>query len=424
MTRRRYRVLTGILIGAGTAACVAASAPGAVAAPAVVAAPGVTRAVAGSDAPVAAVVAGITAFGYRLSTSTADPARNWVASPLSIATAFAMARAGAGGETAAQIDRQFGFPPGVHEGMNALGTAMGASDQPPPATGARQPLERPVLCLANGLFVQSGFAVRESFLRTLGAHYGAGARAVDFRTPLAKEQIDAWVRARTADRIKELFDRLPKQTRVVLANAVYLKADWSVPFRADTTADAAFTRGDGRVVRVPTMGYEGGGLRYASGPGWQAVELPYRGGDLAMRVVVPEPGRPAPPLLAPEVLAAVAAGLAPTRVDLMLPKWNFETKLDLKEALAALGLTLPFTPDAADFSGIATALYIDQAVHRAAITVDEKGTEAAAVTGLGMRTTAAQSGVLVRADHPFAYAIVHVPTGAPLFTGWVADPSR
>jgi serpin B len=167
-----------------------------------------------------------------------------------------------------------------------------------------------------------------------------------------------------------------------------------------------------------------GKLRYASGSGWQAVELPYAGSDLAMRIVVPT-GRTAPAdLLAPSVQAAVATGLRPSMVDLSLPRWKATSGVDLGAALPRLGMPTPFGP-AADFSGIAAGLRIQQAVHRATITVDEWGTEAAAVTGLAFATSgmAPGSAVTVRADHPFAFSIVQTSTGVPLFVGHVADPT-
>ncbi|MGH3990367.1 MAG: serpin family protein, partial [Pseudonocardiaceae bacterium] len=274
----------------------------------------------------------------------------------------------------------------------------------------------PVVAIANGLFVQDGLPVTDGFLRTLASQYGAGARI--FPPGQGAEQINAWVREQTAERIGRLFDQLDPATRLVLANAVYLKADWQTPFAKNPTTDATFTRADGTMAAVPMMRQQES-LRYASGQGWQAVELPYAGSELSMRVIVPQGALTPPEVLSPLTLAQVEALLRAAQVELFLPRWDFATGLDLLPALNTLGLTA-----LDDFSGMSQErLALDQAVHRANITVDEWGTEAAAVTGLAFTVSAPpEPQVVVRADRPFAFTIVHQPTGAPLFIGHVADP--
>ncbi len=164
-------------------------------------------------------------------------------------------------------------------------------------------------------------------------------------------------------------------------------------------------------------------LRYAAADGWQAVEVPYAGGQLAMRVLLPAPGRSPVAMLAPQTMAAAGSRLQKRYLSLSLPRWDFTADLDLGAALRALGLTAPFRPDA-DLSGIAPGLYIQQAVHRANITVDEWGTEAAAVTGLAFPDAVkAPPPLRVDVNRPFAFAIIHTATGAPLFMGQVTDPS-
>jgi serpin B len=275
-----------------------------------------------------------------------------------------------------------------------------------------------VIAIANGLFIQNGLPVTDGFLQTLASHYGAGARIVDFPTGQGAEQINTWVREQTTQRITKLFDQLDAATRLVLANAVYLKADWQTPFAKNPTTDATFTRADGTTVAVPMM-HQQQSLRYASGQGWQAVELPYAASELAMQVIVPQGVLTPAALLSPGTLTRVQAGLRTDQVDLFLPRWDFATDLNLLPALNRLGLTA-----LDDFSSMSPEkLELDQAVHRANITVDEWGTEAAAVTGLAFTVSGlAQPPLVVRADRTFAFAVVHQPTGTPLFIGHVADP--
>jgi serine protease inhibitor len=420
MTHENRSMLFRII---GVTLCTAITVMPASSAPAVavamVSAPGVDRVDPSPGAPVDALSAGITAFGHELSQVTATPSKNWVASPLSIAYAFAMARAGAGSATAAEIDRAFGFPSsGTDDAFNAATRKL--ADPQPKGAGTGRP---PTLLIGNALFTAAGQQVGKPFLGTLAAHYGAGVYPVDFHSARATQTINEWVRAQTADRIRKLFDHLDPDTRLVLANAVYLRADWEHQFGETPTEPAPFTRADGSTEQVPTMRQDVR-LRYAGGDGWQAVELPYTGSDLAMWIMVPSGDKSPDDLLSPSSMASVRASLRPEYLGLALPRWNFGTDIDLADPLQRLGVRQAFDPGAADFSGIQPGLHIDQAVHRANITVDERGTEAAAVTGATMLASApAPPTLVVRADRPFAFVVVHRSTGLPLFVGHVADPA-
>ena len=202
---------------------------------------------------------------------------------------------------------------------------------------------------------------------------------------------------------------------------MYLRADWPAELFSSGVTEDPFTQAAGATVTVPMMHAEST-LRYASLDGYQAVEIPYADSQLAMVILLPSSGSPVG-LLAPDKMHAALAAMRDQYIGLSLPKFDFASDLDLKPALQALGLTDPFTP-AADFSAISPGLYVDQAVHRANITVDEWGTEAAAVTGIGMALAApAAPAIRMVVDHPFAFAIVHTGTGVPLFMGTVFDPS-
>lgn len=410
------RLFTALLAVAALAACGTPQAR-------VITAKGVAREIP-AEPPVEETVRGLTAFGHALLAATARPGANAVLSPLSIGHAYGMARAGAGGGTGSELDEVFGFPAqGPHTSFNALTRQIVTLDGPPPAPApdVRRDAQEsepaaPIVGVASGLFTQEGLSVRPEFLRTLAAQYGAGVQQVDF-TEDAAGVIDAWADRQTAGRIKKVFDQLDPGTRLVIANAVYFKGEWATAFTDPPEENAAFTRADGTAVRT-TMMRQVGTFGYASGAGWQAVELRYAKGDLAMWVLLPRAGGSPAGLLAPAVMAEVAAGLRETPVTVAMPRWDFSTTLSLQEPLRKLGLA------GSDYSGISDGAFLGQATHRATITVDEWGTEAAAVTGLAFAIADMGSPETeIRADHPFAFAIVHRPTLTPLFVGQVADPT-
>ncbi len=216
-------------------------------------------------------------------------------------------------------------------------------------------------------------------------------------------------------------------------NAIYLKAPWQYPFIDGSTERLPFVRADGSRVKVPTMyvdsGCGGVPLPYAKGSGWRAVELPYVGGSLAMTVVIPDNLAAFERRLTPALLAKVTGALEERGVGLYFPKLSIDTRVDVGDQIAALGMPRAFDVERADFTGIATlpeGFYISKIIHQANIDVDEKGTEAAAATAIGMATGGPGCGgpeLTVKVDRPFLFLLRDVETGAILFMGRVVDPS-
>ncbi len=354
-----------------------------------------------------------------------------VISPASIAIALAMTREGARAGTATEMDAVLHVddPDGLASSMNGLTAALDARSGTFP-TGA-DPDAAVQLSIANSLWGQEGLAFEQPFLDVLAREYGAGMRVVDYEDDpeQARVDINAWVSGETEERIPELIPEgvITQDTRLTLVNAVYLLADWALPFTADATADGPFTLADSSTVTVPFM-HQQETYPYAEGDGWQAVQLPYAGDQLAMLVLVPEAGGLG---VLEEALPAgfideAVAGLGDRLVALTVPKWDTESKVQLREALSELGMPTAFT-DGADFSGMTADadLAIQDVVHQANITVDEQGTEAAAATGVVVGVTSApvDEPVEVTVDRPFVFVLRDVETGAILFLGRVVDPS-
>ncbi|HPF70753.1 MAG TPA: serpin family protein [Candidatus Krumholzibacteria bacterium] len=365
----------------------------------------------------------VNAFAVDLYRRLAAPDENLFFSPASASVALAMTRLGADGATAAEMDRVLHFAPDDPLLASAFGRFAGQLAVDP---------EFAVLRLANRLFGQSGLPFRRDYLATLQEHFDAGLEQVDFRRDAegARRLINTWVEQQTEDRIKDLLadGDVGPSTALVLVNAVYFLGSWQQQFPMDATFDDTFHRADGTEVTVPFMHLDGA-LRWGRAADAQVLALPYKGNGLEMVLVLPDEGTTLADLdrgLDAGRLASWLAAPMPRAVEAAVPRLHLETSFDLTRALADLGMTTAFGARA-DFSGMIDGggLAIDRVVHKAFLDVDEKGTEAAAATGVVMRVTSARpvDKVAFTADRPFLLAIRHVDTGAVLFLGRVADPS-
>jgi serine protease inhibitor len=396
--------------------------------PELVTAPGVERVSLDADAYRAEIdvlrTSAYTLGAALLADGGDGAAGNVVASPGSLLTALLMLRSGAGGGAAAELDRVLALPGTTRdEAANAMLAAVEKYDGDPGAVDEDNPPRKPVIHLANGLFLDRNTPVGEGYLAGLARHYGAGVHLVDFRDRAAAEPaIDAWVDRNTGGRITKAPAKFDTRNTFSLLNALYFAAAWNTPFDPADTTDRPFTTGSGDVASVPTMS-QAGGAKYAEGEGWRAVDLPYAEGAV-MRLVLPAPGAPA--TLSADQLARIGAALESASVQpvrITLPRWDHESSFDLRKVMEAMGLSRTLTTET-DFDAIQPGLKLTQAAQAANITVAEKGTVAAAVTQLNGRAVSAppEPAISIAFDRPFHYQIVHSGTGLPLFMGKVADP--
>jgi serine protease inhibitor len=353
---------------------------------------------------------------------------NVVFSPYSVDTALTMAGAGAEGQTGAQIDHVLGASSLASASANAaaLRQAVGAAT-PSGAAGA------PTLELANALWIQTGVALQNPFVKTLTGTFAAPPQDTNFRgaPETARQAINAWVSQHTARLIEDLLPEgsVSPATVFVLANAIYLKANWATPFDARLTHDAPFTTSSGQSVSVPFMSAPDTALPYAAASDYQAVDLPYRSSSLSLLAILPR-GTSLAALQASlnaASLASLVAALRTREVNLLMPKLHLHTQTSLNGPLETLGMTDAFGP-AADFRGITTQvpLQISLVEHAADLKVDEQGTVAAAATGIvGPTAIARPPGpqVSVDLDHPYLLLLRDDGSGAILFVARVADPS-
>ena len=370
-------------------------------------------------------------FGADLFRLLGAAGQNTVFSPASVAAALQMALCGARGATAAQlaVALHLDGPARAADGLRLLSDLLSSAG----AGGPGGPGGGLTVRAPNTLWVQAGLPLSPGFTGQLADIAGVTVRPADFQSAPAeaRAQINDLIAEQTADKITNLLgpDAVSAATRLVLANAVYLKAAWTFPFSARATADAPFYPGDvgGAPLTVPTMRLTSD-LAYLRADGYQAVLLPYKESRLAMAVVLPEAGPSA--ALAPRLtrgLAPLLAGATRQSVALSLPKFRQRAGFGLIPVLQQLGVQDAFT-SAADFSGITSAvrLLIGAVVHQAYIDVDEQGTEAAAATAVAMRPMALRrepEPVRMIVDRPFLFAITDTATGLPLFLGQVTRPA-
>ena len=354
-----------------------------------------------------------------------QPGKDLFFSPTSISIALGMTAAGARGQTEAEMAQALhltGILPQAHaEYHKALERWNSANKD----RGYK-------LSVANRLWGQKGFPFLASYLTLTRQEYGAELGLVDYvgQTEAARQEINTWVEKQTAEKIKDLLPQgvLDKMTRLVLTNAIYFKGDWASQFKKDQTHDEDFTVSSTRKVKAPLM-HQKHSYPFQEDASLQVLELPYKGNDLSMLVLLPKAADGLVDLeksLSASKIADLRGRLCSRKVEVYLPKFKLEASLSMRTTLEGLGMNVPFT-DAADFSGMdgRRDLYISAVVHKAFVDVNEEGTEAAAATGVVMTMKSARielPPVVFRADHPFVFAICDKNDGSILFLGRVTDP--
>jgi serpin B len=373
------------------------------------------------------VVAGNNQFAFDLygQLGREGPADNLFFSPYSISTALAMTYAGARGQTAAQMAKTLHFtlpPERLHDAFAQLRVQLEGS-------AVRRPYD---LYVANRLWGQKGFPFQADFLQLTRTRYAAELAEVDFQqqTEQARQAINRWVEEQTRGKITDLIPPggLTPQSVLVLTNAIYFKGDWLIAFPEKDTREEDFYLLSGTAVKAPLM-HVVLSCPYFANDQLALVCLPYKGQEVEMVVLLPRQREGLPALeknLGLEQLAGWLRQARPQRVNLALPRFRMTSRLSLEKTLSEMGMPLAFS-DQADFRGISSIgkLSISRVLHKAYVDVQEKGTEAAAATGVVVGVTSvgpSQPPIPFRADHPFVLLLRHRPTGSILFLGRLLNP--
>jgi len=285
------------------------------------------------------------------------------------------------------------------------------------------------LNVANALWGQKGYPFQKRFIDITRDEYGAGLMSLDFAEPEgARKAINDWVEKQTKEKIKDLLkkDVLTRDTRLVLTNAIYFKGDWASPFKTDATREGKFHT-PGRAIDVPFMS-QVGKFNLLEEKNVQVVELPYAGNDLSMVVVVPSRKDGLAEVekdLTAKTLRGWLEKMQVERVEVQIPRFSLSSEFDLKPTLSEMGMPLAFDRTRANFSGISESkepLYLSTVVHKAVVEVNEKGTVAAAATGVVIEPRSMPQ--RIRADRPFLFLIRDKKTESLLFVGRLVAPRK
>ncbi|MDD3566959.1 MAG: serpin family protein [Bacteroidales bacterium] len=343
-------------------------------------------------------------------------------SPISISMALGLTYAGADGETKRQISEVLNFPyndKDFHAQMGQLQNNL-----------LDKQSEGVDIALANQLWAENSYRFKCRYLRTTQKSYNSPVKRLDFRgNPNASRiEINQWVKELTRDRIKNLLPdgSISSQTRLVLTNAIYFKGQWDKEFEKDNTHNDTFTTIDGEKLETPMMNAKEKFNVY-QGDGIKLLELPYKGNDFSMLVLLPNEDRTLGEIernLSVDNLNDYISKLAEREVMLKLPKFKFDAEYQLKQTLSEMGMPIAFS-NAANFSRMSRSndLKIDEVFHKAFVEVSEEGTEAAAATGVVMVLKSVIIPFEFYANRPFIFIIRENAKGNILFMGRVTNPN-
>jgi serine protease inhibitor len=359
-------------------------------------------------------------FSWNMFKSTLEDEGNVLISPASIYLALAMTMNGADGDTLLAMKDALSAMDISQEELNASCRDL--------VSILRNTTEKTNVSIVNSIWFRQNYNVAEEFLKTNAEYFDAAAQALDFDSPKTVEIINNWVKEQTQGKIEDIIDDIKNNTIMYLINAVYFKSDWAVPFKASDTATGNFIGPKGNIT-VDFMNRTGD-MKYLDTDSEKGVLLPYDEGKYSFFAVMPSTNQNIRTYingLENNELLDLVSSMKNGQVTLSLPKFEFSYKNSLNDELTSLGMGVAFT-EKADLSRInaegISELFISDVMHKTFCRVDEKGTEAAAVTKVEITLKCAPAeGVKIRFDRPFIFGIIDSTSGTPLFLGIMENPA-
>lgn len=362
-------------------------------------------------------------FGMDLYALLSQESGNVFVSPFSISSALAMTYIGAVGNTAQQMRQVLHFDLAdqeLHNGFSRLISSM------------NEPKKDYQLSVVNAIWAQEGYTFKEDFLNQIETYYQAGFNLVDFINDRAnaRKTINDWIERNTEGKIKDMIkeNNINALTRLILTNAIYFKGSWQKPFNPSVTKPHLFHVSHDTEKEVQMM-WQKSDFRYTDDDLVQVLELPYNGSGISMIVVLPKEGRTLHEVeqqLSLELFKHWISNLKQEPVEVYMPRFKIEFRLELRTVLMNMGMNDAFT-DAADFSGMdgTRQLKIQNVIHQSFVEVDEKGTEAAAATAVIVGIKASpykEKYVVFKADRPFLFILYDSTHDLILFMGRLSNP--
>ena len=372
----------------------------------------------------AKIIAADNQFGFELfqkvNASQPEP-KNTMISPLSVSLALAMVYNGTDGNTKKQMEEMLHkanlTPEDINQSYKDLVTALQSHDP------------KVELSISNAIFYRNTFPVKQNFVTTNQNFYQSEVSGLDFTKQAATlNKVNGWVNNKTKGKISSIIDEVNEQDIMYLLNAIYFNGQWTYSFDTDATTNRPFTKENKTTIEVPTMTIEKP-FKFYSHAKFDLLEMPYGGGKYSMLIFLPGKGKSTSDvisLLSPENVNDWISKMTEQKKEVFLPKFEFKFDNSLVDELSALGMTDAFNDAKANLTGISDAakLVISEVIHKAYIKVDERGTEAAAVTGITVGVTSMPLDNSFRVDHPFVFAIREKDSNAILFIGKVLDPKQ
>ncbi|MGV0028250.1 serpin family protein [Phormidesmis priestleyi] len=363
-----------------------------------------------------------TRFGFKLFSEILkqDGQKNVFVSPSSVAIALSMTYNGAGGSTQQAMAKALKF-----NGLSLQEVNQANADLRELLQQSDPKVE---LTIANSLWARQGVNFKSTFLESNKTFYAAQVTTLDFSSPTAPKEINNWVKRNTRGKISEIVDSIDPQQVMFLVNAIYFKGKWTAEFDKQETRDRPFFLTNGSQKQHPTM-QQRGEYRYFETEQFQAVSLPYGKGRTSLYVFLPKKESNLTAFsktLTAENWQTWMKKFGKREGLIQLPRFKMEYEIQLKKALSALGMEEAFDRQKANFSNLADVpVNIDEVKHKTFVEVNEEGTEAAAVTSVGIRATSVQvdsQPFEMKVDRPFFCAIRDNKTGSILFMGSIVDP--
>ena len=370
----------------------------------------------------AKIIAADNQFGFEIFqkvNASLDEPKNIMISPMSVSLALAMVYNGTEGNTKKQMENLMHKANLTSEDIN-----QSYKDQVAGLTSHDPKVE---LSISNAIFYRKSFNIKPNFIATNQNYYQAEVSGLDFtKTEETLNVVNDWVNTKTNGKIDKIIEDVKAEDVMYLLNAIYFNGEWKYRFDTGKTAELPFTKEDKSVIQVSTMTIENP-FNYYSNQTFELLEMPYGSGKYSMFIFLPESGKKVDDmisLMTSENINDWISKLTEQKKKVFLPKFEFRFDDSLIEELAALGMTDAFDDTKANLSGISddAKLVISEVMHKTYIKVDERGTEAAAVTGITVGTTSAGPDNSFRVDRPFVFAIREKDTKAILFIGKVKNP--